>query len=251
MKPNDLDGSIPIGDEQEEQTTRKNVLVQWKGGGYDGCLWEPNTGYFDEDGDWYPIISTGYGGRDTLEEFERKKDDADDLYFPLTVEGLLEFAEYIRDDALMQTLRVLEEAGINIAWRCTDCERIFRDMDSFSHEFTGYRGDGGIGVIMEGPLCHECECLSRCTDCQERSDPGTMFMGICADCLNARRWDNEAIDEEMAELEEVIEKSEKDIQLYLLACPHKDPDEVRRTVEQTVGKWRRRIEALKMQLMDD
>ena len=47
---------------------KKNVLVQYDGGGYDGCIWEWNYFYIDTDGGFHDIASSGTGGIDNLKE---------------------------------------------------------------------------------------------------------------------------------------------------------------------------------------
>lgn len=50
----------------------KNVLVQYQGGGYDGCYWEWNFFFLDADGVFHDIFSSGRDGITTQEK-------ADDL----------------------------------------------------------------------------------------------------------------------------------------------------------------------------
>lgn len=46
----------------------KNLLVQYKGGSYDGCHWEWNYFLFDSVGVFYDIASSGCNGIDNEEE---------------------------------------------------------------------------------------------------------------------------------------------------------------------------------------
>jgi hypothetical protein len=50
----------------------RNKLFDWKGGGYDGCFWQPNVGLVDGEGHWRPIFSTGYNGMDQDDWYKRK-----------------------------------------------------------------------------------------------------------------------------------------------------------------------------------
>lgn len=50
----------------------RNRLFDWCGGGYSGCIWQPNQGLVDKDGHWHPVFSTGRDGIDQNEWFERK-----------------------------------------------------------------------------------------------------------------------------------------------------------------------------------
>lgn len=55
-----------------------NKLYDWEGGGYDGCFWEMNQGVVDGEGHWHPIYSTGAGGIDQDDWYDRKIGDMKD-----------------------------------------------------------------------------------------------------------------------------------------------------------------------------
>ncbi len=42
----------------------RETMYEWEGGGYDGCIWEPNFGFVTADGHWVPFHSTGSMGID-------------------------------------------------------------------------------------------------------------------------------------------------------------------------------------------
>lgn len=46
---------------------KPNTIVQYKGGGYDGCFWEQNYAYFDGEGNFHNIVATGRNGCETEE----------------------------------------------------------------------------------------------------------------------------------------------------------------------------------------
>lgn len=50
----------------------RSRLFDWEGGGYDGCIFEPNVGLVDKDGHWHPIHSTGCDGIDQDDWYDRK-----------------------------------------------------------------------------------------------------------------------------------------------------------------------------------
>ena len=160
-----------------------NKVVQWAGGGYDGCIWEPNTGFFDGEGKWHPVISTGHGKRDTLDVFmasrlpefaaealtdanSRRACSEFDLVCGITQEGLLAFQQNIRSDFFMETIKVLEEHGYAVFWKCSVCGEVIESFGEFA-EHAGYRGDGGIGLIHEGPVCSTCHGKGYCHACGE------------------------------------------------------------------------------------
>ena len=47
---------------------KPNTVVQYKGGGYDGCFWEWNYAYYDGEGDFHNIAASGYRGCETEEQ---------------------------------------------------------------------------------------------------------------------------------------------------------------------------------------
>lgn len=54
----------------------RNRLYAWEGGGYDGCLWEPNFGLVDNAGNWDPFCSTGANG---LDRHRKDREETEDL----------------------------------------------------------------------------------------------------------------------------------------------------------------------------
>lgn len=50
----------------------RNRLFDWEGGGFSGCIWEPNVGLVDKDGHWIPIYSSGRDGIDQDDWYRRK-----------------------------------------------------------------------------------------------------------------------------------------------------------------------------------
>ena len=48
----------------------KNTLVQYKGGGYEGCFWEWNFAFYDENGKFNSIMHSGRNGCETHEAMQ-------------------------------------------------------------------------------------------------------------------------------------------------------------------------------------
>lgn len=187
----------------------KNTLVQWQGGGYEGCFWEPNTGYYDAKGLWHPIISTGRGAR------PESAIDEDDLVFPITKDGLKEFCENIRDDFFIKTLKVLEDEGYTVYWECDCCEHTYSDMDDF-HSFENYQGDGGIGIVHDGKICYDCHIQGQCHSCGEFYGENQLDYGICEHCMEEACKD---VKDEIDEIEKDIEKVKEQAIEYAKVVP--------------------------------
>lgn len=203
----------------------RNVLIQWQGGGYSGCVWEPNTGYINKEGEWCPIISTGYSGRKTKDDLVAKFGEDKDIVYPITRAGLLEFQENIRDDFFMHTLKALEEAGYDVVWKCSQCGKVQKGTDLFA-DFEGYRGDGGIGIIHEGMVCQKCWDTGTCTECNtfgSKADLVQLDGGqYCKGCIG-QAVEDRATDKERAALEALdqdLDRFQYQVEEYCRLVPH-------------------------------
>lgn len=206
----------------------RNVLIQWQGGGYDGCIWEPNTGYINKKGEWHPIISTGYSGRKTKDDLAAKFGEDKDIVYPITRAGLLEFQENIRDDFFMQTLKALEEDGYEVYWKCSQCGKVQNTTELFA-EFAGYRGDGGIGIIHEGMVCQDCWDTGTCTTCGSFVDADDLLHlddgQHCKNCV-AEAIEDKATDAEREKLEGIdndLDRFQQQVEDYCRLVPHAAP----------------------------
>lgn len=228
------------GSDHKKALPDKNKIVQWRGGGWDGCIWRPETGFFNEAGDWNPVISSGHGKRDTLDEFNAKRlpetrdwqvsrngSDAD-LVYPITREGMLEFQENIRDDFFMATLKAVEAAGYPVFWRCTQCKKVKEGTDLFA-DFEGYRGDGGIGIIHEGMVCQDCWDTGTCTECNTFCDEEDLVQldggQYCKNCV-ANVIEDEATDAEREKLDGMdldLDRFQQQVEDYCKLVPHAAP----------------------------
>jgi hypothetical protein len=147
----------------------KNLLVEYKGGGYDGCFWEWNYFMVDENGDFVNLISTGYRGL---------KDDAEDLML-----GIVTGDNPSRDGITVCNLDDTEEvkqfvkAGngslmaklANLHWQLeeslvTDCDICGEETAVANLIPGGYSGDGGIAISAKDLVCEDCYYKSDDSD---------------------------------------------------------------------------------------
>ncbi len=153
----------------------KNLLVQYKGGGYDGCFWEWNYFLFDANGKFHVIAASGHRGIATREAAinllnigERKHYSTDEPYtYRLTDKS--EVKSFQADCAPQHVAGVVgkvnEIYGKPVMfWECQECSRKQHDSEMF-HD--GYHGNGGIGVQMDGMLCSDCYSIGCCNYCGE------------------------------------------------------------------------------------
>lgn len=155
----------------------KNLLVQYKGGCYDGCFWEWNFCYFDKNGKFHDIFSSGIYGinkknswdKDIKQYFiEKLKENRDDFYFFSTnsekslqnfvKEGNLDYIQNVANWFLKN------EFDINMFFICPNCKQECNVADAIS---TSYKGDGGIGIIRLDFVCSDCYYTNQCEDCNE------------------------------------------------------------------------------------
>jgi len=71
--------------------------------------------------------------------------------------------------------------GIDLTWKCGCCDGEQTGCDEGGPTFTGYRGNGGIGVFMEGAICRECLDNGSCPACSARG------------CADHERWDQDVL----------------------------------------------------------
>lgn len=160
-----------------------NKIFSWKGGGYSGCLWEPNLGFVDETGVWHPSVSTGYNGISSKEDLEEYLENGDDgrgiQVLDLTQDSINLLCKTIRNDYVAELVDSINSHAARhkmerLKMVCSECGKLFRSeyedfrthiavmtMDGF------YHGDGGIGIMCSDILCDDCICLK--TEEQEDS----------------------------------------------------------------------------------
>lgn len=163
----------------------KNLLVQYKGGGYDGCFWEWNFFYFDSKGKFHNLTSTGRMGIKTryqaIDIINQKPDrfgfKSPDFYYYKTnrKKSVEEFQNEVNERLVAECVdRINRIENKNIMyWECDSCARKCHNSDAFH---TGYKGDGGIGVIMLGKLCPDCYITGVCDHCHEYDDGEKIFV---------------------------------------------------------------------------
>lgn len=99
----------------------------------------------------------------------------------------------VNDHYWGQAIRLAEEElDIQLTWKCGKCEQVIEGGTYESEpQFTGYHGNGGIGVFMEGAICSECVDNGLCSNCgregwpHECYDPDIAEKGydLCETCV--------------------------------------------------------------------
>ena len=141
---------------------RKNQLVAYHGGGYDGCIWEWNYALFDKNGKFHDLYSSGCCGCDTEEKLSEILDENDTYIYDLANGGFLEFSNKHNQSQVVKMVAVIQDYDIDIdsmEFKCTHCGEIH---DAFCTEIltdvSDYWGIGGL-------FCGDCFYSLTCFNC--------------------------------------------------------------------------------------
>lgn len=154
----------------------KNILIEYQGGGYDGCVWEWNYCLVDKQGKFHDIVSSGYAGIDHKEQLITRMTNTLEtlgesfhVYNFSNPDDLKEFAKNSNVHGVLGVAQWIDKNQPNISDNhipliCSCCGA---DVDSEDIEFTpdDYQGDGGIGIQFNSLLCHDCNSMYSCGYC--------------------------------------------------------------------------------------
>ena len=148
----------------------KNVLVQYQGGGYDGCIWEWNFFFIDGDGNFHDVYSSGHAGiKDAAGLYVLDMDDDDVFVVDLTDAEAIE--EFSRESNAVCIAGVLQwfndnpQDGIEFFAMCSDCGGHITEYEDVCLE--EWHGCGGIASTADSLLCTDCRNNSTCCCCSE------------------------------------------------------------------------------------
>ena len=140
----------------------KNILVQYQGGGYDGCFWEWNFFWIDKQGQFHNIFSSGREGIETkkraLELFEQDESSTY-VYYLDNPDDLWTFATETHSALVVMVVECFEENENDL----TPDEHPYCICEVCGEE-------GGIDDIMQtedGLICHDCYSTGCCDNCGE------------------------------------------------------------------------------------
>lgn len=151
----------------------KNKLLIYKGGGYDGCIWEYNMCYWNDKENWKDIFSSGYGGlkteADAMEYLNNEKNNDSD-YDIINLDDQIEIDNLCEDHSLNLIWGLIqwfnENEGESKFWvECKECNEKSYDPEEISYE--DYHGNNGIGIEIDNFICHECRDQNSCIGCGE------------------------------------------------------------------------------------
>ena len=134
---------------------KPSTLICYAGGGYEGCFWEWNFAFIDNEGKFHFIFKSGRNGCESLLEFETKI-LANERAYELFKEDELELfgEEYNEGFVLRVGAWLWENHAIDFNVKCDKCGCMISVVDM---ENTWYCGNGGIGVDYHGFICSDCK----------------------------------------------------------------------------------------------
>ncbi len=177
------------------QRQKTNILVQYDGGGYDGCIWEYNYFYIDKQGTFENIAASGTGGitdlKDAMDLLENNGNSFStdvSVYSLDSEENMKRFAEETACPHVLGVIRWFNNYNSPDAEPfaiCSECEQKIFDADEI--HLIDIHGCGGIMSTADNMLCYECYGAGICDVCNEynkttRFDQETE-QAVCEYCL--------------------------------------------------------------------
>ena len=158
-------------------TFAPDTLIAYRGGGYDGCVWEWNFAYVDDAGCYHDIYSSGTGGCATLTAAEaayaRRPGDFEltDLLSPKARDR---FADTTAVSQLLGVARWFARRGDPVVFRprCNDCGQRFNAAGGTG---TAHASAGGLVITATRVACPDCVAGYTCDRCGEYYGPDYDF----------------------------------------------------------------------------
>ena len=176
---------------------KPNTLVQYQGGGYEGCFWQWNFAYFDKDGKFHCIVATGCKGCNTEKEMLAFLESARTtgrrqevyLYDLDDEEDIKEFGVEANPDHAIGVAKWFAEKNIdvNFVTVCDDCGETVPVLEC---QGEGMRSCGGVVYCHDKTICNSCHEAGSCPYCgdfvgADRIHPET---GLCHDKNQSGEW---------------------------------------------------------------
>jgi len=149
---------------------KTNILVQYQGGGYDGCIWEWNYFFIDKQGMFHDIESSGRGAITTIEQAKELL-DSDDTHYIYDITNDDSIADFSKECNPVHIAGVLKwfndynDPDIDFFAICSECGCEITDYDDLSLE--KWHSCGGIVSWADSLICHECRLIGTCDNCSE------------------------------------------------------------------------------------
>jgi len=154
---------------------KTNILVQYDGGGYDGCIWEWNYFYIDKQGMFYNITASGVGGIKTLQNaidlLENNGNSFSSKVYVYDLDSEEDMKNFATETACPHVLGVVRwfnkhnDPDAEPFAICSECGCRITDADEIN--LIDWHGCGGIESAADKLLCYECYGAGICGCCGE------------------------------------------------------------------------------------
>lgn len=162
-----------------------NILVQYDGGGYNGCFWEWNFFYIDPDGKFENIFSSGRGGIETQEAandlVENKKNDFSNKVYIYHLDNKSELKEFATEthitlvEFIVRWFNEYNVPDVQPFAICNGCGNKLEEADEIRCE---------SGTI----LCYECWSMGSCGYCGEHLGKDSEYLITSVEQIK-EKWD--------------------------------------------------------------
>lgn len=132
-----------------------NTLIQYEGGGYDGCFWEWNYSYVDEAGKYHVLHASGYKGCKTLDDLMKIVDDeTTHMYAMDNIEEIEDFTTSTNPDHVLAVAHWFRtNQGRDLEVCCNGCHKV---MPAEGCVAVGLEGCGGCAYQHTNMMCESC-----------------------------------------------------------------------------------------------
>ena len=156
------------------------ILVEYHGGGYDGCFWEWNYSlieFIDGEEVVDNFISTGsLGCKSTDALFRRIDEYKQNNYSPINIYIIPSEWDKAEKEIPLSFLPAV--AGrLELPIKCSNCGEATTVVAGI-----GYHGIGGIVSGPTGLVCEDCWCSNLCECCNEYYTEGLNADNLCEYC---------------------------------------------------------------------
>jgi hypothetical protein len=153
---------------REMDTELRHTLVQYHGGGYDGCFWEWNYFYIDHDGEFHDVASSGRAGCSTAEDAETMLAENRNHTYTYDITDPAAIAEFCRESVpphVRDVLQWMNNNDVPFYTACAECGQVIKWAEDIVLE--GWHGCGGIASTADTLLCTDCHSTGQCFICGE------------------------------------------------------------------------------------
>jgi len=148
-----------------------NILVQYHGGGYEGCYWEWNFFFIDNDGKFHDIYSEGRAAVKTMKDAkELLAEDSSQIYV-YWLDDESEKEDFIKNankghvGIVMKWFEDFNDPDAELYMYCDECG--VKETDTNNLHVVSTKGCGGTAITVTEVVCDGCWWTYNCARCGE------------------------------------------------------------------------------------